>query len=79
MPANAPHQFHNASSEPVRMLCICSPAGQKEFFRELGVPVEFAGLASGLAGIYPVDIKALAGFPADGRLICSITDSSGLA
>ena len=24
VPANAPHQFHNASSKPVRMLCICS-------------------------------------------------------
>jgi quercetin dioxygenase-like cupin family protein len=39
IPANAPHQFHNSSSEPVRMLCICSPAGQEEFFLELGVPV----------------------------------------
>src|SRR5213078_2882440 len=27
IPANAPHQFHNGSSEAVRMLCICSPAG----------------------------------------------------
>jgi len=36
VPANAPHQFHNASSKPVRMLCICSPAGQEEFFKELG-------------------------------------------
>src|ERR1700677_4333401 len=39
IPANAPHQFHNASSKPVRMLCICSPAGQEEFFKEIGVPV----------------------------------------
>jgi quercetin dioxygenase-like cupin family protein len=39
VPANAPHQFHNASAEPVRMLCICSPAGQENFFREVGVPV----------------------------------------
>jgi quercetin dioxygenase-like cupin family protein len=39
VPANAPHQFHNASSQPVRMLCICSPAGQEEFFQEIGVPV----------------------------------------
>src|ERR1700693_5252800 len=23
IPANAPHQFHNASGEAVRMLCIC--------------------------------------------------------
>jgi quercetin dioxygenase-like cupin family protein len=40
VPANAPHQFHNSSEHPVRMLCICSPAGQDEFFKELGVPVE---------------------------------------
>jgi quercetin dioxygenase-like cupin family protein len=39
VPANAPHQFHNSSSQPVRMLCICSPAGQEEFFIEVGVPV----------------------------------------
>lgn len=39
IPANAPHQFHNASAEPVRMLCICSPAGQENFFRDVGVPV----------------------------------------
>jgi quercetin dioxygenase-like cupin family protein len=39
IPANAPHQFHNASSKPVRMLCICSPAGQEQFFKELGVVV----------------------------------------
>ena len=39
IPANAPHQFHNASSEAVRLLCICSPAGQEKFFMEVGVPV----------------------------------------
>jgi uncharacterized cupin superfamily protein len=39
VPANAPHQFHNSSSSAVRMLCICSPAGQEEFFREVGVAV----------------------------------------
>jgi quercetin dioxygenase-like cupin family protein len=39
IPANAPHQFHNASLQPVRLLCICCPAGQEDFFRELGVPV----------------------------------------
>ena len=39
IPANAPHQFHNASGGPVRMLCICSPAGQEKFFMEVGVPV----------------------------------------
>ncbi len=39
IPANAPHQFHNASSQPVRLLCVCSPAGLDEFFLQLGVPV----------------------------------------
>jgi quercetin dioxygenase-like cupin family protein len=39
IPANAPHQFHNSSTSPVRLLCICSPSGQEIFFREVGVPV----------------------------------------
>jgi quercetin dioxygenase-like cupin family protein len=40
IPANAPHQFKNVSSQPVRLICICSPAGQERFFMEIGVPVE---------------------------------------
>ena len=39
IPANAPHQFHNASGRPARLLCLCSPAGQEEFFMAVGVPV----------------------------------------
>jgi uncharacterized cupin superfamily protein len=39
IPSNAPHQFHNASSKPVRLLCICSPSGNEKFFMEVGVPV----------------------------------------
>jgi quercetin dioxygenase-like cupin family protein len=39
IPANAPHHFHNGSSSAVRLLCICSPAGQEEFFALVGVPV----------------------------------------
>ena len=39
VPSNAPHQFHNASSQDVRLLCICSPAGLDKFFQQLGVPV----------------------------------------
>lgn len=39
IPANAPHRFRNSSTKDVRMLCICSPAGQEEFFLEIGVPV----------------------------------------
>ncbi len=39
IPANAPHQFRNSSLSPVRMLCICAPAGQDEFFKEVGTRV----------------------------------------
>jgi quercetin dioxygenase-like cupin family protein len=39
IPANAPHQFQNRTGHPARLLCICSPAGQEEFFLALGVPV----------------------------------------
>jgi quercetin dioxygenase-like cupin family protein len=39
IPANAPHQFHNGSSKPVRLLCFCSPAGQEKFFMQVGIPV----------------------------------------
>ena len=39
IPANAPHQFRNASHQPARLLCICSPAGQEEFFAQVGIPV----------------------------------------
>ncbi len=39
IPANAPHHFHNASSEAARLLCICSPAGLEDFFMEVGVKV----------------------------------------
>jgi uncharacterized cupin superfamily protein len=31
-PSNAPHQFLNTSAGPVRLLCICSSAGQEKFF-----------------------------------------------
>ena len=39
IPANAPHQFRNSSNQPARMFCICAPAGQEDFFLEIGVPV----------------------------------------
>jgi len=39
IPANSPHQFHNSSRKPVRLLCICSPAGQEHFFLEVGTRV----------------------------------------
>jgi quercetin dioxygenase-like cupin family protein len=40
IPANAPHQFQNVSSKAVRLLCICSPSGQEDFFLAVGVLVK---------------------------------------
>jgi quercetin dioxygenase-like cupin family protein len=53
IPANAPHQFHNSSTSAVRLLCICSPAGQEEFFGLVGVPV-----ATRTTAPPPLDAKA---------------------
>lgn len=39
IPANAPHRVQNISSNATRLLCICSPAGLDEFFKEVGTPV----------------------------------------
>lgn len=39
IPANAPHSFTNASGAAARLLCICAPAGQEEFFAQVGVAV----------------------------------------
>ncbi len=40
IPANAPHAFRNASASPVRMLCMCTPAGQEAFFLAVGDRVD---------------------------------------
>jgi quercetin dioxygenase-like cupin family protein len=40
IPANAPHSFKNASGGAARMLCMCTPAGQDEFFKAIGIPVD---------------------------------------
>jgi quercetin dioxygenase-like cupin family protein len=39
IPANAPHSFRNISMKPARMLCMCSPSGQENFFMAVGHPV----------------------------------------
>ena len=39
IPSNAPHQFQNRSNSPARMLCVCAPAGQEDFFMKLGTLV----------------------------------------
>ena len=59
IPANAPHQFHNSSGQPVRLLCLCSPAGQEDFFRDIGVPV-----ATRTTPPPPLDADAQAAFTA---------------
>src|SRR3954465_7411446 len=40
IPANAPHVFKNVSGKTVHMLCMCTPAGQEEFFLSVADPVE---------------------------------------
>ncbi|MFJ3659992.1 cupin domain-containing protein [Streptomyces sp. NPDC090119] len=36
IPANAPHNFRNVSGASARMLCMCTPAGQDEYFLRIG-------------------------------------------
>jgi quercetin dioxygenase-like cupin family protein len=40
IPANAPHFFTQSKGARVRMLCMCAPAGQEEFFLAIGTPVD---------------------------------------
>jgi quercetin dioxygenase-like cupin family protein len=39
IPANAPHYFKNVGGRTARLLCMCTPAGQEEFFLVVGTPV----------------------------------------
>lgn len=39
IPANAPHSFRNETELPARLLCMCSPAGQEEYFMAVGIPL----------------------------------------
>ena len=64
IPANAPHQFHNGSDRPARLLCICSPAGQEEMFKEVGVPV-----ATRTTPPPPLDPAAQAAFRAEAEAL----------
>jgi quercetin dioxygenase-like cupin family protein len=57
VPANAPHVFRNAAEEPARLLCLCSPSGQEEFFQAVGVPV-----ASRTEAPPPLDEEGTAAF-----------------
>jgi quercetin dioxygenase-like cupin family protein len=62
VPANAPHAFTNAGDSPSRLLCLCAPAGQDEFFRLVGQPV-----ASRTEAPPPLDPAAQAAFIAKSR------------
>jgi quercetin dioxygenase-like cupin family protein len=66
IPANAPHQFRNSSGQPARMLCICSPAGQEEFFLEVGTLV-----ATRTTPRPPLDAAAQAEFRAKAELLAN--------
>ena len=72
IPSNAPHRFHNVSERAARLLCLCSPAGQEEFFMSVGIPLptrtalspkldtnaqeEFKGKARALAAKYRTEL-----------------------
>ena len=57
VPANAPHAFTNAADTPSRLLCLCAPAGQEEFFTLVGQPV-----ATRTQAPPPIDADAQAAF-----------------
>jgi quercetin dioxygenase-like cupin family protein len=57
VPANAPHGFRNVGNGPSRLLCLCAPAGQDEFFTLVGQPV-----ATRTAPPPPLDPTAQAAF-----------------
>jgi mannose-6-phosphate isomerase-like protein (cupin superfamily) len=40
IPANAPHAFRNKSGKSVHMLCMCTPAGQEEYFLAVADPID---------------------------------------
>ncbi|MBO4141730.1 cupin domain-containing protein [Micromonospora tulbaghiae] len=40
IPANAPHFFRNSFDQPARLLCMCTPAGQDEYFLRVGDKVD---------------------------------------
>jgi quercetin dioxygenase-like cupin family protein len=73
IPANAPHAFRNVTDEPVRLLCLCAPAGQEEFFRQIGVPV-----ATRTTPPPPLDAAAAAEFRTKAQALAPIYRSEFL-
>jgi hypothetical protein len=64
VPANAPHAFTNAGDTPSRLLCLCAPAGQEEFFTLVGQPV-----ATRTTAPPPLDADAQAAFIAKSQAL----------
>jgi quercetin dioxygenase-like cupin family protein len=64
VPANAPHAFTNATGGPSRLLCLCAPAGQDEFFTLVGQPV-----ATRTQAPPPLDADAQAAFIAKSKAL----------
>jgi quercetin dioxygenase-like cupin family protein len=64
VPANAPHAFTNAADTPSRLLCLCAPAGQEEFFTLVGQPV-----ATRTTAPPPLDDDAQAAFIAKSQAL----------
>lgn len=57
IPANAPHSFTNHGPAAARLLCMCTPAGQEEFFLKVGQLV-----ATRTTPPAPLDAEAQAAF-----------------
>jgi uncharacterized cupin superfamily protein len=64
VPANAPHAFTNAGDTPSRLLCLCAPSGQEEFFTLVGQPV-----ATRTEAPPPLDADAQAAFIAKSKAL----------
>jgi len=64
VPANAPHAFTNTAATPSRLLCLCAPSGQEEFFTLVGQPV-----ATRTEAPPPLDAGAQAAFIAKSKAL----------
>jgi quercetin dioxygenase-like cupin family protein len=64
VPANAPHAFTNTAATPSRLLCLCAPSGQEEFFTLVGQPV-----ATRTQAPPPLDANAQAAFIAKSKAL----------
>jgi quercetin dioxygenase-like cupin family protein len=64
VPANAPHAFTNAGDTSSRLMCMCAPSGQEEFFTLVGQPV-----ATRTEAPLPPDADAQAAFIAKAKAL----------